>query len=77
MEERGPKGSITVTIGHRQGSTAAGLANDQNSFLNSEKLLEPFEMEMSINLESRQLVMQVVSHLIRKKKKISSFKKPL
>jgi len=46
-------------------------------FPNSEKLLEPFEMEMSINLESRQLVMQIVSHLIKKKEKINSFKKPL
>lgn len=46
-------------------------------FLNSEKLLEPFEMEMSINLESRQLVMQIASHLIKKKRKRSTHWKNL
>lgn len=59
-----------MTIGHRLESTAAGLANDQTSPTPIQKsFLEPFEIEMSINLESRQLVMQIVSHLIKKKEK--------
>lgn len=44
-------------------------------FPNSGKLLGPFQIEMSINLESRQLAMQILSHLIKKKKRSTYLKK--
>lgn len=38
-------------------------------FPNSKMLLGPFSIEMSINLKSRQLVMQILSHLIKREGK--------